>query len=196
MTHGSVPPELPHRVDRPHDVVDAHHHLWVRARHPQTWMDPTTMAVIDDDFTEADFAALARPAGVTASVVVQSVHAHSETLDLLAAADASDVVRGVVGWVDLESPDVAERLAALRAAPGGGRLVGIRHQVESEPDPGFLARESVRRGLAAVGATPGSSTTCWSPAVSWRPRPISWARCPGRRSCSTTWPSRTSCTRT
>ncbi len=157
MADASVPAvptlraESAHRADRPRDVVDAHHHLWVRARHPQTWMDPTTMAAIDADFTEADLAAVARPAGVTASVVVQSVHAHSETLELLAVAAASDVVRGVVGWVDLESPDVAERLAALQAAPGGDRLVGIRHQVESEPDPGFLARPSVRRGVAAVG---------------------------------------------
>jgi predicted TIM-barrel fold metal-dependent hydrolase len=149
--HHSVPTQLPHPDDRPHDVVDAHHHLWVRARHPQTWMDPTTMATIDDDFTEEDFAAVAGAAGVTASVVVQSVHAHSETLELLTVADGSDIVRGVVGWVDLESPDVADRLAALRAAPGGDRLVGIRHQVESEPDPGFLTRPSVRRGVAAVG---------------------------------------------
>ncbi|WNB86181.1 amidohydrolase family protein [Cellulomonas sp. ATA003] len=131
--------------------MDAHHHLWVRARHPQTWMDPTSMAAIDDDFTEADYADLARSAGVTASVVVQSVHAPSETPELLAVAGTSDVVRGVVGWVDLESPDVAERLAALRAAPGGDRLVGIRHLVQSEPDPDFLARPSVRRGVAAVG---------------------------------------------
>ncbi len=151
MASPSVPAETPRAADRPRDVVDAHHHLWVRARHPQTWMDPITMSAIDADFTEADLATVARPAGVTASVVVQSVHAHSETLELLAVAEGSDVVRGVVGWVDLESPDVADRLAALRAAPGGDRLVGIRHQVESEPDPGFRARPSVRHGVAAVG---------------------------------------------
>jgi predicted TIM-barrel fold metal-dependent hydrolase len=132
-------------------IVDGHHHLWVRARHPQTWIDRTTMAAIDDDFTESDYVDVARAAGVTASVVVQSVHSASETLDLLAIADRSDVVRGVVGWVDLEAPDVADRLASLRSATGGDRLVGIRHQVESEPDPEFLARPSVRRGLAAVG---------------------------------------------
>ena len=40
--------------------VDAHHHLWVRSEHPQTWMDPATMAAIDRDFDEADFDATAR----------------------------------------------------------------------------------------------------------------------------------------
>ncbi len=41
-------------------------------------------------------------------------------------------------------------LAALRAAPGGEWLVGIRHQVQGEPDPEWLLRPDVLRGLAAV----------------------------------------------
>jgi L-fuconolactonase len=36
--------------------------------------------------------------------------------------------------------------------PGGGRLVGIRHLVQDEPDPCWLDRCDVRRGLHAVGA--------------------------------------------
>jgi L-fuconolactonase len=61
-------------------------------------------------------------------------------------------IAGVVGWADLTSPAVADEIARLRAGPGGGRLVGIRHLVESEPDPGWLRRPDVRRGLRAVGA--------------------------------------------
>jgi L-fuconolactonase len=41
-------------------------------------------------------------------------------------------------------------LAALREGPGGRFLVGIRHQVQLEPDPQWLCRQDVRRGLAAV----------------------------------------------
>jgi L-fuconolactonase len=48
--------------------------------------------------------------------------------------------------------DVAHRLAALRAEPGGDRLVGIRHLVQAEDDPAWLNRPDVRRGLAAVEA--------------------------------------------
>jgi L-fuconolactonase len=61
-------------------------------------------------------------------------------------------IAGVVGWADLTSPGVADEIARLRAGPGGGRLVGIRHLVESEPDPDWLRRPDVRRGLQAVGA--------------------------------------------
>ncbi|WP_030333856.1 amidohydrolase family protein [Micromonospora parva] len=133
-------------------IVDAHHHLWVRARHPQSWIDPVTMAAIDADFEPADLAPLARAAGVTATVVVQSIPSVAETVDLLGIAAEDTVIRGVVGWVDLTADDVAERLDRLRSARGGERLVGIRHLVQSETDPAYLDRPDVRRGIAAVGA--------------------------------------------
>ncbi|MGC4834085.1 amidohydrolase family protein [Micromonospora vinacea] len=133
-------------------IVDAHHHLWVRARHPQPWIDPVTMAAIDADFEPADLAPPARAAGVTATVVVQSIASDSETVDLLGVAAEDTLVRGVVGWVDLTADDVPDRLDRLRAARGGERLVGIRHLVQSETDPAYLDRADVRRGIAAVGA--------------------------------------------
>ncbi|WFE54566.1 amidohydrolase family protein [Micromonospora sp. WMMD1155] len=138
-------------VRRP-GIVDAHHHLWVRARHPQPWIDPHTMATIDDDFTPVDLGPATRAAGVTRTVVVQSVAARSETPELLGIAADDPLIAGVVGWVDLTGGDVAERLERLRAARGGERLVGIRHLVQSEPDPAYLDRPDVRRGIAAVGA--------------------------------------------
>ncbi|MGI5522419.1 amidohydrolase family protein [Micromonospora sp. CA-259024] len=133
-------------------IVDAHHHLWVRARHPQPWIDPVTMAAIDADFEPVDLAPLARAAGVTATVVVQSIASEAETVDLLGVAAEDTLVRGVIGWVDLTAADVATRIGRLRAAPGGERLVGIRHLVQSETDPAYLDRPDVRRGIAAVGA--------------------------------------------
>lgn len=135
-------------------VVDAHHHLWVRARTPQGWIDPATMGVIDADFEPADLPAAAH--GVGATVVVQSVSLWSETVELLATAASPEGraagIAGVVGWADLLAPDLPERLAALRAGPGGSHLVGIRSMVQSEPDPGYLDRPDIRSGIAAVGA--------------------------------------------
>jgi predicted TIM-barrel fold metal-dependent hydrolase len=136
----------------PAGIVDAHHHLWVRARHPQPWIDPVTMAAIDADFGVDDLAPLAGAAGVTETVVVQAVGVEAETVDLLAVAAGDDLVRGVVGWVDLTADDVCDRIGRLRAAPGGSSLVGVRHLVQSETDPAYLDRPDVRRGIAAVGA--------------------------------------------
>jgi L-fuconolactonase len=52
-----------------------------------------------------------------------------------------------VGWVDLTSPSVDETIASLV----GDLLVGIRHQVQDEPDPDWLLRDDVQRGIAEVG---------------------------------------------
>jgi L-fuconolactonase len=87
------------------------------------------------------------------TILVQTVSDVTETEEFLIAAEASrGLIAGVIGWVDLAAPDVAASIERLRAAPGGHRLVGIRHQVEDERDRHWLARPDIRRGIAAVGA--------------------------------------------
>ncbi|MFJ6183323.1 amidohydrolase family protein [Streptomyces sp. NPDC092295] len=136
----------------PPGVIDAHHHLWDLSVRDQDWITGPAMAPIRRNFTLADLAAETRAAGVSATVLVQTIGVPDETPEFLAAADGSDLVAGVVGWTDLAAPGVADTLAALREVPGGDRLVGIRHQVQGEPDPEWLLRPDVRRGLAAVAA--------------------------------------------
>jgi L-fuconolactonase len=131
--------------------VDAHHHLWDPGRRAYPWMDES-VAAIRRPFGVEDLDAAAGPQGFEATVAVQAVSSVEETEELLAVAAASDRVAGVVGWVDLADPEVASTLAALRARPGGQALVGVRHQVHDEPDPGWLLRDQVLAGLAAVAA--------------------------------------------
>jgi L-fuconolactonase len=88
---------------------------------------------------------------VTSTIVVQTVIDPGETPDLLELAANSDLVAGVVGWVDLQADDVADALAELQARSDGGYLRGIRHPVLVEPDPDWLRRPAVHHGLAAVG---------------------------------------------
>jgi L-fuconolactonase len=111
-----------------------------------------SVAAIRRPFGVEDLDAAAGPQGFGRTVVVQAVSGVEETEELLAVAAASDRVVGVVGWVDLAGPGVASTLAALRAGPGGEALVGVRHQVHDEPDPGWLLRDQVLAGLAAVAA--------------------------------------------
>ncbi|MFI6879781.1 amidohydrolase family protein [Streptomyces sp. NPDC050400] len=131
-------------------IVDAHHHVWDLSVRDQDWITGPELAPIRRDFTLDDLAPDARAAGVTATVLVQTVTVAEETPEFLALAGRSDLVAGVVGWTDLTTPGVADELDRLRALPGGEHLVGIRHQVQGEPDPEWLLRPDVRRGLAAV----------------------------------------------
>jgi L-fuconolactonase len=131
-------------------IVDAHHHLWDLGARDQDWIAGTALEPLRRDFLLADYQPLAAQNGVTASVVVQTVTGPGETPELLALAAASDLVAGVVGWADLTAPGLADRIAELTARPGGDKLVGLRHQIQSEPDPQWLARPDVLRGLSAV----------------------------------------------
>ncbi|MFE1958674.1 amidohydrolase family protein [Streptomyces sp. NPDC059479] len=134
----------------PLNAVDAHHHIWDLSVRDQDWITGPALAPIRRNFGLDDLAPEARAVGVTATVLVQTVCVPEETPEFLAAAHGSDLVAGVVGWTDLTAPGIADTLAALRELPGGDRLVGIRHQVQGEPDPRWLVRPDVLRGLAAV----------------------------------------------
>jgi L-fuconolactonase len=131
-------------------LIDAHVHLWDLDARPQPWTDP--FPVLRRSFGIDELAAVLDSHGVDAAVVVQAGDTTGETLDLLALAADTHRLAGVVGWVDLSGVDVAGALSSLRSAPGGGRLVAVRHQLQVEPDPAFLGRPDVRAGLAAVAA--------------------------------------------
>ncbi|WP_326627754.1 amidohydrolase family protein [Nonomuraea fuscirosea] len=130
--------------------IDAHHHVWDLSARPHAWLEQRAMAPVRRTFTLGDLAGPAAAAGVSRTVLVQVVADPAETREFLALAAGSPLVAGVVGWIDLTAPDAADALAELTALPGG--LVGVRHGVQSEPDPAWLNRPDVRRGLAAVAA--------------------------------------------
>ena len=133
-------------------IVDAHHHVWDLAVRDQDWITGEALAPLRRSFTAEELETQAAGAGVTASVVVQTVTVPGETPELLALAARSPLIAAVVGWTDLTHPGIADTLAALGELPGGRTLAGIRHQVQSEPDPDWLLRPDVHRGLAAVEA--------------------------------------------
>jgi L-fuconolactonase len=127
-------------------IVDAHHHFWDPLRREYAWMGEE-LAAIRRPFGPADLRPLLADNGVDRTILVQTVSSVEETREFLATAAANEFVAGVVGWVDLTSPTVADTIASL----AGDLLVGIRHQVHDEPDPRWLLRDDVQRGIAAVG---------------------------------------------
>ncbi|MGW2716693.1 amidohydrolase family protein [Streptomyces sp. NPDC001492] len=129
-------------------TVDAHHHMWDLSVRDQHWIPD--LSPLRRNFTLDDLAPQAQASGVDRTVLVQTVTVPEETPEFLALAAANDLIAGVVGWTDLTRPDITDELARLRELPGGHYLKGIRHQVQGEPDPEWLLRPDVRRGLAAV----------------------------------------------
>jgi len=131
-------------------IIDAHHHVWDLSVRDQPYLAQPMLAPLRRNFLLSDLEPEAAAQRVTATVVVQTVTEPGETPELLALAADGGLIAGVVGWADLEAPGVSDALAGLRELPGGDHLVGIRHPVLVEPDPAWLARPAVLRGLAAV----------------------------------------------
>jgi L-fuconolactonase len=134
----------------PSAIVDAHHHFWDPSRARYGWMT-AELEPIRRRFGPEDLEPLLAASGVRRTILVQTRSSVDETREFLELAARHRFIGGVVGWVDLTAPDVQDRVAELRAAPGGGKLVGIRHQVHDEPDARWLLRDDVKRGIRAVG---------------------------------------------
>jgi L-fuconolactonase len=137
----------------PVSIVDAHQHVWDPSAHAQPWLDSDeALAPLRRVFSIGDLAPLAVAAGVDRTVVVQTITEPGETPELLTLARDHPLVAGVVGWTDLTAATVAGALDDLRGLPGGKYLAGVRHPLLTEPDPGWLRRADVQRGLAALAA--------------------------------------------
>lgn len=129
-------------------IIDAHAHVWNRARTPQPWIDPVTMGAIDRDFALVDLAEMRAENRITGTVLVQSAHSAAETIELCAAVDHAGVL-GAVGWIDLTG-DVPAQLAEIEVAYPG-TLVGIRHLAHQDPNPEALLTEAMRPGIRDLG---------------------------------------------
>jgi L-fuconolactonase len=130
--------------------IDAHHHFWDPSRYDYPWMVGPALDPVRRAFAPGDLRPVLAANGIDGTVLVQTVSSERETTEFLQIAGTTAFVRGVVGWTDLTAPGVGDALDALRDGPNGRFLVGIRHQVHDEPDPDWLRRSDVRRGLRAV----------------------------------------------
>jgi L-fuconolactonase len=127
--------------------VDAHQHYWRYDAVRDSWITPA-MGVLRRDFLPADAVPLLAAARIDAVVAVQADQSDTETDFLLSLAERHEMIRGVVGWVDVRAADLAEQLDRYGSAP---RLKGFRHIAQGEPDD-FLARPDVITGVTVLGA--------------------------------------------
>ena len=128
--------------------IDAHHHLWqFSTGFNFAWLDAPALAPIRRDFMPDDLAPLIKQAGIDRTVVVQTQHDTVENQWALALADRYPFIAGVVGWVDLASPDCERQLEKVRHHP---RFVGVRHVTQDEPDDDFIVRPDVVHGLKVL----------------------------------------------
>ena len=131
-------------------VIDSHHHFWDPASGGDYGWLSGPFEPINRVFAPEDLRPSLEANDVNGTVLVQTWNDLGETWDFIRTAEETDFVAGVVGWVDLTDPGVADTIAALKASPEGKWLVGIRHLIQTESDPNWLLRDDAVRGLKAV----------------------------------------------
>lgn len=125
-------------------MLDTHHHLWNYTVGEYGWIpdgSPLARNQLLPELREATTAA-----GVTGTVAVQARQVIAESHDLLAMAEESELIEGVVGWVPLIDQNVGRDLEELARHE---KFVGVRHVLQDEPDDYFL-RDDFHRGLARL----------------------------------------------
>src|SRR5438046_10642366 len=90
-------------------IIDAHQHVWQHDPRRHSWITDA-MAVLKRDFLPADLAPHLLQNHVDRTVAVQAETSLLETEFLLDLAARSERIAGIVGWIDLTSPTIAEQL--------------------------------------------------------------------------------------
>lgn len=126
--------------------IDSHQHFWKYNPAHQVWMTDA-MAVLRRDYLPDELKPLLQSSGFDGTIAVQARQMIEETGWLLELADQHPLIKGVVGWVDLCSPQLRQQLEKYAPHP---KLVGVRHVVQDEPDDEFMLRPEFRRGIALL----------------------------------------------
>src|SRR5690606_15718047 len=123
--------------------IDAHQHFWLYDPVRDAWIDEDMLA-IRRHFMPTDLAPLLKANDIDGVVAVQADQSHQETQFLLDLSTMYAMIKGIVGWVDLQSDEIEKYLEHFNQYPA---IKGFRHIVEAEPDPDFLVRPAFLNGI-------------------------------------------------
>jgi L-fuconolactonase len=127
-------------------IIDSHQHFWNPARGDYFWM-PKGDPILDRVYRPGDLVGALVRHQIDGTVLVQAAATVCETEYMLGLADASDFIKGVVGWVDFENPGDAKVLERLKGHP---RFKGVRPMIQDIPDDDWMLRADVQWGFAAL----------------------------------------------
>jgi len=137
-------------------LVDAHQHFWTYGTYQTSWMEVPPYASdpafqpLRRSFQPDDLIPELQAAGIHYTVAIEAADDLAENTALLANARTFEWIAGVVGWAPLAHPSELERV--LQACASQPALVGIRHLINVEPDPDWIIRPVVLRGLQVLAS--------------------------------------------
>lgn len=128
--------------------IDSHQHFWKYDSVKHGWIDDS-MEKIQRDFMPEDLEPLLEDARLDGCISVQADESEQETEFLLNLADQHDFIKGVVGWVDLESVNLDERLEGWDQYE---KLKGFRQILQGQP-AGTILDDRFLKGIKKLEKT-------------------------------------------
>ena len=138
---------LPDKNVLPMLRIDAHQHFWKFDPVRDSWINDEMLQIRRDFFPE-DLRPILEKHHFDGCVAVQASESMKENEFLAELADEHDFIKGIVGWVDLNSKEVEEQIEFCSIWP---KIKGFRNILQHQPvrdcmlDPKFL------NGLRAMG---------------------------------------------
>ena len=126
-------------------IIDSHQHFWNYNPERDTWIDES-MQVLKKNFLPKNLKPILINNGIDGCISVQADQSYQETEFLLKCASNNNFIKGVVGWVDLCSPDLEKKLKRYSTDK---KLKGVRHIVQSESKE-YLLRKDVQVGISKL----------------------------------------------
>ena len=102
-------------------IIDAHQHFWDPSRGDYSWM-PRDNKILNRKYDLEDLTKDSKSIELHKTVLVQAAATNAETEYMLDIAKNSDLVSGVVGWVNFEDPNQLEQLKTFTKNP---KFVGV-----------------------------------------------------------------------
>lgn len=126
-------------------MIDAHVHFWKYHAAKDAWITDD-MRLLQKDFFPNDLVSLLRENNVDGIVAVQADQSENETQFLIDLSKEFSFIKGIVGWTDLQSAHVEERLNFYSQQK---IIKGFRHIIQGEAK-GFLQKEKFLNGVRAL----------------------------------------------
>jgi L-fuconolactonase len=108
------------------------------------------MQALRRDFLPEDLKTAMATAGVDGSIAVQARQTLEETRWLLDLAEATDAIRGVVGWAPIAGEEFP---GCMEEFDGREKLKGLRHVIQGEKDEHYVLREDFNSGIRTLAGS-------------------------------------------
>ena len=132
------------------NILDTHHHLWDLSLRSYDWITelPENESIkINRNFLINDLDVLADENNVTGTICVQAHQSEEEALWLLEIAKNSNLIKGVVCWIDLKNSNIGFSLDKYQKYD---KFCGIRHVWHDEKNEDWIMDPKVIAGLKTL----------------------------------------------